>query len=90
MLSCHHVHVHVGLHEHTYNVVDVMLHFLHVEEVLLFFKFYDPTSRTISFIGHSVENIEKKFSEWFLHFSSHVIHVSHHTHMHVHTQTYTH
>ena len=58
-------------------IVDVILHFLHVEEVLLFFKFYDPTSRTISYIGHSVENIEKKFSEWFLHFSTHISHVLH-------------
>ena len=33
------------------------------EEVLLFFKYYNPTTRTISYVGHSVENIERKFRE---------------------------
>ena len=32
-----------------------------IGQVLLFFKFYDPIRSLISYIGHSVEPISKKF-----------------------------
>ncbi|CAI8053204.1 Ubiquitin carboxyl-terminal hydrolase 7 [Geodia barretti] len=35
------------------------------QEVLLFFKYYNPTTRSISYVGHSVENIETKFRDLF-------------------------
>ena len=35
----------------------------YIEEVLLFFKYYNPTTKVISYVGHSVESIERKFSE---------------------------
>ena len=32
-------------------------------QVLLFFKYYDPISRTITYIGHSVEPLATEFRE---------------------------
>lgn len=34
-------------------------------QVLLFFKYYDPSSTLITYMGHSVENISKRFADLF-------------------------
>ena len=56
----HNVHIH---NVHISVCVYVKTVLCVAEDVLLFFKYYDPTTRVISYMGHSVENIGRKFRE---------------------------
>lgn len=41
--------------------IDEVILWLLIGQVLLFFKYYDPSSTLITYMGHSVENISKRF-----------------------------
>ena len=40
-----------------------LLCLISVAQVLFFIKYYDPFSKTLSFVGHLIESISQKFGE---------------------------
>ena len=46
-------------------VIHVALSCMQADQVLLFFKYYDPTRNLIVYVGHSVEPITRKFGNFF-------------------------
>ena len=52
-------HFFVNFHAYIHVLESIVI--LSVGQALLFFKYYDPSTRVVSCVAHSVESIEKRF-----------------------------